>query len=127
MDGMFTGRLIKEDGKLTYIAKGDKSKYDEFVKALDDDTELCIFMEIEGADKTVPQLAKVNKCIRVLAAQIGDTYEGTKMLVKDKTGLIVKGKTEMIIKSFRDCSREELNLAIQTCIEIGDNVTLNLR
>ena len=53
-----------------------------------------------------------------------------KLLVKDKAGLCiareVSGKEYFLAKSFGECSKEELNLAIQACIEIGEDVNLVL-
>jgi hypothetical protein len=44
-------------------------------------------------------------------------------IVKEKAGLCWEGHC----KSFGDCSIEELNLAIQAAVEIGDYLNLNLR
>jgi hypothetical protein len=61
--------------------------------------------------------------IRELAAESGHTFDEMQTLVKMKAGLC----WEDHCKSFGDCSSEELNLAIQAVIEIGDELTLNLR
>jgi hypothetical protein len=51
-----------------------------------------------------------------------------KLLIKDKAGLCiireVSGKEYFLAKSFGESSKEELNLAIQACIEIGEEVNL---
>jgi hypothetical protein len=50
-----------------------------------------------------------------------------KLLVKDKAGLClsreVAGKEYFLAKSFGECSREELSLAIQAAIDIGISVS----
>ena len=88
-------------------------------------------IEVNTGTGTLAQLAKVHKCIRVLASDIGYTFDEIKLLVKDRAGLVtrraIKGKEYMDWKSFGNCSREDLNLAIQACIEIGDDVGSNLR
>jgi hypothetical protein len=49
-----------------------------------------------------------------------------KILVKDKAGLCiareVAGKEYFLAKSFGECSKEELSLAIQAAMEIGEQV-----
>jgi hypothetical protein len=64
--------------------------------------------------------------IKELATHIGETSENMKLLIKDRAGLCiareVSGKEYFLAKSFGDCSREELSLAIQAAIEIGEQV-----
>ena len=54
-----------------------------------------------------------------------------KLLVKDRAGLCiareVAGKEYFLAKSFGDCSRDDLSLAIQAAIEIGEEVNFPLR
>jgi hypothetical protein len=49
-----------------------------------------------------------------------------KILVKDRAGLCiarnVAGKEYFLAKSFADCSKDELSLAIQAAMEIGEDV-----
>ena len=78
-------------------------------------------------DGTLPQLAKLHAMIRELALHIGEPFEDMKLLVKDKAGLClareVAGKEYFLAKSFGECSREELSLAIQAAIDIGISVS----
>jgi hypothetical protein len=64
--------------------------------------------------------------IKQLAMHIGETVENMKLLIKDRAGLCiareVSGKEYFLAKSFAECSREELSLAIQAAIEIGEEV-----
>jgi hypothetical protein len=64
--------------------------------------------------------------IKQLATHIGETVENMKILVKDRAGLCiareVAGKEYFLAKSFADCSREELSLAIQAALEIGQSI-----
>jgi hypothetical protein len=130
-DGMFKGSLKKVGDKLVYIKTGDQEKYKEFVREVEAGAHIDIFMEINSADGTLAQLAKVHKCIRVIAAQTGNTFDDIKIVIKDMSGLVVKrtvmDKEYMDWKSFGNCSRDDLNLAIQACIDLGDQFTLNLR
>jgi hypothetical protein len=130
MDGMFSSSLKKSGDRLIHVKSGDEVRYKEFVKILDQGIVLDFFMEINSGDGTLSQLAKVHKCIRV-ANQSGNTFDDIKMVIKDRAGLVVRrnvlDKEYMDWKSFGDCSRDDLNLAIQACIELGDTMTLNLR
>ena len=128
---MFNEKLVKKDGKLTHEKPGNKQLYDEFVKKLEEGQRLDVFFEVLGDGYTLGQLAKVHKCIRILAADTGHTVEEMKLEVKAKTGLYFKttidGQEYLVCRSFADCSSEELSLAIQAVIEIGDKVGTNLR
>ena len=131
MDGIFNSSLKKSGGKLIHIKTGDEVRYREFVKILEEGTVLDLFMEINSGDGTLSQLAKLHKCIRVIATQSGNTFDEIKMVIKDQAGLVIKrtvlDKEYMDWKSFANCSRDDLNLAIQACIDLGDTMTLNLR
>ena len=130
-EGMFNTSLKKIGDKFIHIKTGDEVRYKEFIKILDEGTQVDMFMEINSGDGTLDQLAKVHKCIRVLANQSGCTFEDMKMVIKDRSGLVIKrtvlGKEYMDWKSFGNISRDDLGLAIQTCIELGDAMKLNLR
>jgi hypothetical protein len=131
MDGIFTSTFRKKDKKLILSKIGEKAKYEAFVENLPEGAVVDVYMEINTNSGSLAQLAKVHKCIRVLANDLGYNFEDMKMLVKDKAGLVTKrtveGKQYMDWKSFGNCSKEDLNLAIQACIEIGDHVGSNLR
>ena len=64
--------------------------------------------------------------IKNLSMHTGETVENMKLLVKDRAGLCiareVSGKEYFLAKSFAECSKEELSLAIQAAIEIGEQV-----
>lgn len=88
-------------------------------------------MEVsEGKLGTIPQLKKAHALIRDLALHTGTPFQDMKLLVKDKAGLCtirdLKGKEFIECRSFGDLSSEELGLVIETCIEIGKTVNLNL-
>lgn len=130
-DGIFSSSLKKVGNKLIHIKKGDDEKYKDFIRDLNEGDKVNLYMEIHNADNTLLQLAKVHKIIRVLATHTGNTYMGMKLAVKDRAGLCVHdtamGKTYTDWMSFADCSKDELSLAIQATVELGDIVGLNLR
>jgi hypothetical protein len=47
-------------------------------------------------------------------------------LVKKQAGLCIENATSLECKSFADCSKDEISLAIEACIEIGRYYNLNL-
>ena len=89
------------------------------------------FFDANKDTGTLAQLAKIHKCIREIATEMGDTVEDVKFLVKYKSGFCilknVDGKEFLNCKSFGDCSAEDLGLAIQTIIEMGDYLNINFR
>lgn len=131
MRGVFEGKLTKKNGKVIYKSDSTRVKYNNFVDDLKEGQVVNVYMEATSGNGTLAQLAKVHKCIRVLASDLGYSFEDVKLLVKDKAGLVIKrnvnDKTYNDWKSFADCSLEELNLAIQASIELGDFVGSNLR
>ena len=65
--------------------------------------------------------------IREIAQEIGYTFEEAKLAVKRAAGLCFVRDKQEYCKSFGDCDKDELNLAIQACVEIGDFNGMQLR
>jgi hypothetical protein len=141
-DGIYSTSLKKTpDGKMNHIRLADEQSYKDFIQALEVGDQVDLFMEINSADNTLLQLAKVHKCIREIAKHTGNNFDDIKMVVKDKAGLVIKReisvlntmdpglktKVYMDWKSFAKISRDDLGLAIQACIDLGDLVGINLR
>jgi len=126
---MFTGHLKKDNGKLVYVSTTGSKQYEEFVNALLDGQYVDVFFDANKDDGTLAQLAKIHKCIKELATDTGSTFEDMKFEVKRAAGLCVKkeisGELYMVCKSFSKCSKEELSLAIQAIIVIGETVGIN--
>lgn len=124
------GKYKKERGLLKPVSLGEMKQYEKFVSNIPDGAIVEFFYELQHDDGTLPQLAKIHVMIKTLSTHIGETVENMKLLVKDKAGLCiareVSGKEYFLAKSFGDCSREELSLAIQAAIEIGEQVGLIL-
>jgi hypothetical protein len=116
---MFSGKFIKKDGKLTYASPQDKLAYDMFLSKLEDGQIVDMYIDLASADHSKAQLAKVHACIRELAKESGYTFDEMKLVVKQASGLEDK--------SFANCSKDELMLAIEACIQIGrENYNVNL-
>jgi hypothetical protein len=125
---MFSGRLIKKDGKLTYASPQDKLAYDIFISKLEEGQAVEMYIDLTSTDHSKAQLAKVHACIREMAKESGYTFDEMKCLVKDHAGLSYKEGVMITYKSFGDCSSTELTLAIEAAISIGEkNFNMNLR
>ena len=123
----FFSILKKVDGELVHTIKAKGTLYDNWIKELPEGTKVEIFVSVSGEDGTNAQLAKVHAMIRQLANDIGYTFSEMKLQVKRKTGLCFNRDGQEYCKSFKDCSKSELNLVIQELIEMGDFSGSNLR
>ena len=125
-DNLFIKASIK-DGELHFPIKAVGTRFKKFLNQLPDDSKLEIFIGVSGEKGSNPQLARLHAMIREIAQEIGYTFEECKLTVKRSAGLcFVKDKQEYC-KSFAYCDKDELNLATQACIEIGDFSNINLR
>lgn len=126
----FTGKYVKRSGALQFISLANSKQFELFVSNIPEGQIVEVFYEEQHDDGTLPQLAKLHVIIKQLAMHIGETVENMKLLVKDKAGLCiareVSGKEYFLAKSFAECSKDELSLAIQAAIEIGDDVGFTL-
>tara|TARA_R100000664_G_scaffold26171_1_gene36284 strand:- start:2269 stop:2652 length:384 start_codon:yes stop_codon:yes gene_type:complete len=127
MKNNFFSILKKKDGELVHTIKAKGTLYKDWIKELPEDTKVEIFVSVSGEDGTNAQLAKVHAMIRDLANNIGHTFQEIKLEAKRKTGLCFVRDKQEYCKSFKDCSKQELNLVIQSLIEMGDFTGLNLR
>jgi hypothetical protein len=93
-----------------------------FIKGLDDNDTVIITYEVQTDDASYAQISKVHKHIRELANYTGDSFEDMKLQVKLRAGLCNNSDC----RSFADCSKEELSMAIQASIEIGELVGFSL-
>ena len=116
---MYSGKFIKKGGKLTYLEPKENLAYQMFVSKLDEGQVVDMYIDLADVDHSKAQLAKVHACIRELAKESGYTFEEMKSVIKEHAGLAGK--------SFGECSKSDLMLAIEACIEIGrENYNINL-
>lgn len=122
----FTVRGIKQHGKIQASSFAVKKQFEVFLSHIPDGSIVEIFYEVQKDDGTLPQLAKLHVMIRELAMFTGESVENMKLLIKDRAGLCiakeVSGKEFLLAKSFGDCSREDLSLAIQAAIDLGNEI-----
>ena len=125
---MFTVKLVKRDGKLVYPDDKSKLNYQIFIDKLPEGQKVEMYIGLADADHSVAQLAKVHACIRELAKESGYTFDEMKTIIKRQSGLCYDGGDAEFCKSFADCSKDELALAIEACIQIGEeNYGINFR
>lgn len=121
-----TVKYIIKDGQLFPATEADAARVKLFNKSLVDGEQVEVyFTKVNGAEKTLGQLAKVHAHIRDIAMFSGNSFDAVKDEVKRKAGLyIITGtsSSDKVLKSFADCNKEELSSAIQACIEIGEIV-----
>jgi TusA-related sulfurtransferase len=123
---MYTGKLIKKDGKLVYLDDKSLLSYQIFLDKLAEGQKVDIYISLADADHSIAQLAKVHACIRELAKESGYTFDEMKIVIKKHAGLCYDAGHAEICKSFADCSKDELSLAIESCIAIGRDLNINL-
>ena len=126
MNQHFTAKYIKRNGRLEFSTLAAAKQFELFSSYLPEGQIVEVFLEEQHDDGTLPQLAKLHVIIKQLAMHTGETVENMKLLIKDRAGLCiareVSGKEYFLAKSFGECSKEELSLAIQACIEIGEEI-----
>jgi len=98
------------------------AKLSQFIQGMDEGDTIIITYEVQNDDASYAQVSKVHKHIRELASYTGDSFEDMKLQVKLRAGLCNNSDC----KSFADCSKEEVSMAIQASIEIGELVGFSL-
>ena len=123
---MFSFKLTKKNGNLVHINESTKISYQLFLDKLKEGQEVEVFMGLTSDNGSLAQLAKIHACIRELAKESGYTFEEMKFIVKQHSGLCYDGGGAEYCKSFKDCSKEELAMAIESAIELGRDLNINL-
>jgi len=117
-----TFRFKFENGEFKPLNSLESTKFKLFTSDLEEGETFDLTYELVNSDHSYAQLSKVHKLIRELAGYTGMSFDEVKYEVKKRAGLY----TDTALKSFADCSKDELSLAINQCIEIGDDVGFNL-
>lgn len=127
-NNILTVNMIKNGNKLDFTNQSNQLLYQEFLKSINSGQKVEIFIETVSDTGTNNQLAKIHACIRKLAQEIGYSFDEMKILIKREAGLCWQGdNNKEYCKSFSDCSVLDLNLVIQSIIEIGDTAGINFR
>ena len=123
---MFSFKLTKKNGNLVHINESTKISYQLFLDKLQDGQEVEVFMGLTSDNGSLAQLAKIHACIRELAKESGYTFDEMKFIVKQHSGLCYDGGGAEYCKSFKECSKEELAMAIESAVELGRDLNINL-
>lgn len=128
---MFSTVLKKFGDKLIYANPAHEVLYKTFVNSLGEGQPVELFFDANKDDASLAQLAKAHKCIREIAKEVGETFEDTKLEIKKASGLcvvkVIDGEKYIYCKSLGDCSKEDLSAVIETIIQRGDFLRMNLR
>jgi hypothetical protein len=126
---VFSTVLKKFGDKLIYANGAHETLYKSFVNSLENDHRVQVFFDASQDTGTLAQIAKIKVCIRELAKETGNTFEDTELEIKKASGLcivkVIDGEKYLFCKSFGDCSKEDLSLAIQTIIQRGSFLNMN--
>ena len=115
----------KETSSSSLVFNGPAHHFreEEFLKIITDKEIIEVTYEILGKNATYAQFAKVHANIRAIANYTGHSPTEVKKYLKHKAGLT---SVPWDVWSFKDCSREDLSLAIQETLILGDYHGLNL-
>ena len=116
--------VVDEKGVLAPRTDKELQKFNRMLASLKPGNRVSMMCEVVKDDHSLVQLAKVHALIRELAHCTGNDFEDVKLEVKRRAGLTVKskdseGKTLEMVKSFADCSKDQISMAIQSCIDLG--------
>jgi len=127
---IYEGKLIKRGGEVKYLSPVSETEYSAFKDSIPEGMKVQVYMEVMDGSNTLAQLAKVHAMIKSLSIHTGMDFEAIKSLIKYKSGLCltrtIEGKEFMDCKSFGDCSKEELTLAIEACYKLAEDTNLKL-
>jgi S-adenosylmethionine:tRNA-ribosyltransferase-isomerase (queuine synthetase) len=123
---MFSFKLTKKNGNLVHINESTKISYQLFLDKLQEGQEVEVFMGLTSDNGSLAQLAKIHACIRELAKESGYTFDEMKFIVKKHSGLCYDGGGAEYCKSFKECSKDELAMAIESAVELGRDLNINL-
>jgi hypothetical protein len=116
--------LKMENGILVPKRDIDKYTLQNYLKNVEEGATIQVTYEEQSTEGTYAQISKLQACTRELANHLGYSHEEVKDMVKVRAGLY---NNEGDIKSFAECTKEELSLAIQVALELGEQVDFPLQ
>lgn len=116
--------LEMRDGVLVPKTELGKHSLANYLKNVEEGTVIQVTYEELSTDGTYAQISKLQACTRELSKHLGYSHEEVKDIVKHKADLYTP---EGELKSFADCSKEELSLAIQAALDLGEQVDFPLQ
>ena len=117
---------IRKDGELIPVDSKNNTKKKLFLSSVKEGEQIEVTYERVSKDGSYAQLSLIHPCIRDLAAQLGESFDDMKKMVKERSGFKIIAETGNY-KSFADCDKEELSTVIRTVIELGEFCGANYR
>ena len=117
-------KMQEKDGKLVYKDPKDAELIAAGIKNLRKSQIITVIFDFTADNGKLWHIAHLHGLIGKLSKETGDSSGDVKKEVKKRAGMIMVGGE---VKSFKDASKEELDYAIQICIDLGDFINLNLR
>lgn len=119
--------LTVKDGRLQFSNDGLKAKYNNFLNNIPEGSKVELFISVCNDKGSDTQLARLHAMIRELSSGLGYTFDEMKLIIKKHSGLSFTENDEIKYKSFANCTKDELSLAIQSCITIADFNEIQIR
>jgi hypothetical protein len=120
-------RFKKVGKKLEFEQPVHKLKWQMFLKTIQEDEVVEMYVDRVSGDGSLSQLAKLHATLREIAKFTGNTVTYEKTRIKRKAGLcyevVVENERCLECKSFSDSTREELDYVINLleieCVDLG--------
>ena len=124
-------QVIAESGKNKFLQPVDRGamiRLEHYAKDLPVGTLIEVHYSVkEAADKSLPQLARVHAMIREIALNSGHNQAFVKEYVKREAGLTkVDEAGQTVVRSFKDCTKTEMSLAIEVCVNFANILSIPL-
>lgn len=117
-------RMIKRQGKLEYLDPKDRDLFLKRVEVMRENQVVEMITDFSLDNGKSSQIARVHMLIGKISKFTGDTDGAVKIEVKKRASLNKPGGG---LKSFKYCSKEELEFAIECAVALGDYVGINIR
>lgn len=118
---IFLNAKINPDTKMIEPANEvDRIKLDFYMKKMKKFSNYEIMISLNSEEKNYPQLQRVHGCIRQVSVATGISFDKLKKQVKRVANLYDFSTDELKMKSFRVCTVEELDKAIQAIEDIAE-------
>jgi len=124
LDHLHITRMIKRNGKLEYLNPKDKDFFINRVGSMRENQVVEMITDFANDSGKLSQISRVHMLIGKISKFTGDTDEAVKKEVKEIAGLY---KPTEDLRSFKHCSQEDLEFAIECAIALGSRIGMNLR
>jgi hypothetical protein len=123
-------KMKYSEGTFKPASKEDEIKLNLYMKQFKDNSDFDLILSLSDAAKTYPQLQRIHAMIRELSNYTGMPFEDMKNYIKMKAGLFnYESKDSTLqdsVKSFKECTKKELDTAIIIAEEIAATMDLAL-